>query len=334
MAVSKKDILDSFTQRLQLMLDSGRIPPWQKPWTPQFGTEGSRPHNPITGRAYSGLNRLDLTLTAALAGYEDPRWVGYRQAAQAGWQVRKGEKASTIHLPVEIIMNKKENADITASGDGESERTKRLVFKRVPVFNAQQIEGIPPLVPVRVEDIHPKSHELAALANTLGVKVVEVAGSARAYYSPGKDFIHLPSRNSFHDQHGYDSTLAHELTHASGHPSRLARDLSGPFGSPLYAAEEITAEVGSYLLCQELGVPYAGGNPDMSEEQHAAYAASWAEVLKSHPEKIGRAIDLGVKASLYLGRELTLAMTPQAVREAMLHPPAVRAMDVGAGLGF
>ncbi|MGO9444457.1 MAG: ArdC family protein [Thiobacillaceae bacterium] len=334
MAVSKIDILDGFTQRLQQMLDSGNIPPWQKPWTPQFGPEGSRAHNPVTGRAYSGLNRLDLTLSAALAGYEDPRWVGYRQAAQAGWQVKRGEKASIIHLPVEIIMNKKENADLAANGDGENERTKRLVFKRVPVFNAQQIDGIPPLAKVRSEDIQPKSQELADLAQRLGVKVVEVAGSGRAYYSPARDFIHLPERNSFHDQHGYDSTLAHELTHASGHASRLARDLSGAFGSPPYATEEITAEVGSYLLCQELGVPYAGGNPDMTEEQHAAYAASWAQVLKTQPEKIGRAIDAGVKASLYLGRELSLALTPEAVREVVINPSPARALDVGAGLGF
>jgi antirestriction protein ArdC len=332
MAVSKKDILDSFTQRLQLMLDSGHIPPWQKPWTPRFGPEGSRPHNPVTGRAYSGLNRLDLTLSAALAGYDDPRWVGYRQAAQAGWQVRKGEKAATIHLPVEIILNRKDDADVAP--EGEHERTKRLVFKRVPVFNAQQIDGMPPLVKVPVETIQPKSQELASLAEALGVKVVEVAGSGKAYYSPARDFIHLPDRNAFHDQHGYDSTLAHELTHASGHASRLARDLSGSFGSPLYAAEEITAEVGSYLLCQELGVPYAGGNPDMTEEQHAAYAASWAEVLKTQPEKIGKAIDLGVKASLYLGRELTLAMTPEIVPDKVHAPSPEPAMDVASGLGF
>ncbi|MGA7178233.1 MAG: zincin-like metallopeptidase domain-containing protein [Thiobacillaceae bacterium] len=334
MAVSKRDILDSFTQRLQLMLDSGHIPPWQKPWTPQFGPEMSRPHNPVTGRAYSGLNRLDLTLSAALAGYADPRWVGYRQAAQAGWQVRKGEKSATIHLPVEIILNKKDNANTPSAGEGETERSKRLVFKRVPIFNAQQIDGMPPLAKVPQQNIQPKSQELATLTHALGVKVVEVAGSGKAYYSPARDFIHLPERNAFHDQHGYDSTLAHELTHASGHASRLARDLTGSFGSALYAAEEITAEVGSYLLCQELGVPYAGGNPDMTEEQHAAYAASWAEVLKTQPEKIGKAIDLGVKASLYLGRELTLALTPEIVPDKVPTPSTEPALTVGSGLGF
>jgi antirestriction protein ArdC len=330
MAVSKKTILERFSARLQQMLDSGNIPPWQKPWTPQFGVEGSRPHNAVTGQAYSGFNRLDLSLSAALAGYDDPRWMGYRQATQQGWQVRKGEKASLIHLPVEIIREDKEARD---DPKVEDRRRMILVFKRVPVFNAQQIEGVPALHPVCADDLQPKTRELEALASGLGVQVIEVHGSDKAYYSPAQDLVHLPSRASFHNQYGYDSTLAHELTHASGHASRLARDLSGAFGSSSYAVEEIAAEVGSYLLCQELGVPYAGDHPDMSEEQHAAYTADWAKVLGADPEKVAQAVDAGVKASLYLGHELDLALEHRVTTEDELTPLRPAAHEV-ADLGY
>ena len=31
-------------------------------------------------------------------GYEDPRWMTYKQAAENGWQVRKGEKGTHIEF--------------------------------------------------------------------------------------------------------------------------------------------------------------------------------------------------------------------------------------------
>jgi antirestriction protein ArdC len=315
MPVSKKNLLERFSARLQQMLDSGNIPPWQKPWTPQFGVTGSRPHNAVTGQPYRGFNRLDLNLSAALAGYDDPRWMGYRQAIQHGWQVRKGETASLIHLPVEIIRE-----DRGAHDDPkiENTRSKILVFKRVAVFNAEQVDGIPAMQASGADILLPRTRELEALRSSLGVQVVEVPGSDKAYYAPASDRVHIPSRSSFHTQYGYDSTLAHELTHASGHSSRLARELGGTFGSLSYAAEEIAAEVGSYLLCQELGVPYAGDNPDMTQEQHAAYTADWAKLLRADPVRIAQAVDAGVKASLYLSDKLDLALEHQVAKEGGL----------------
>jgi len=31
-------------------------------------------------------------------GYEDPRWMTYKQAAENGWQVRKGEEGTHIEF--------------------------------------------------------------------------------------------------------------------------------------------------------------------------------------------------------------------------------------------
>ncbi len=146
MAISKKELLAGLVERVQRILESGGLPPWQKPWNPEFG-DHSAPFNPVTGRAYAGLNRLDLAVSGALAGYADSRWMGYGQAAAQGWRVRQGERASYIHLPVEIHREADRSgagADPEAAPDARSGRTL-LVFKRVPVFNAAQIDGLPPL---------------------------------------------------------------------------------------------------------------------------------------------------------------------------------------------
>ncbi len=304
MAVTKKEILEGFVSRLQQILDGGQIPPWQKPWTPQFGPEVSRPHNPVTGHAYKGFNSLDLELNAALSGYHDPRWMGFKQALEQGWHVRKGEKACHIHLPVEIIINK-DGHDPVGRERSDGKQSKLLVFKRVPVFNAQQIDGIPPLALAPEKTLLSQNTKFDAIAHQMGVRITE-APCDQAFYRRGPDLITLPLRASFADQYGHDSTLAHELAHATGHVFRLNRDLGGSFGSIRYAAEEVTAEIGAYLTCKELGIAYAGGNPDMTEEQHLAYTANWANNLKTDPKGLGQAIDNGIKASQYLSQQLGL----------------------------
>ncbi len=318
MAISKKEVLAGLVERVERMLAAGQIPPWQKPWTPQFGTTSSVPFNPVTGRRYAGLNRLDLVLSGALAGYEDPRWMGYRQAAEQGWRVRAGEHAGYIHLPVEIRKGGEQTEAAPqqeAAGSADEPKARAiLLFKRVPVFNATQIEGIPPLARVAPEKLLPKSQEINTIARQMGVSIADVAHDQAAYF-PERDRIELPPRAAFADQYGYDGTQAHELSHATGHPSRLGRDLSGAFGSSIYAAEEVTAEVGSFLLCQELGIPYPGGNPDLTETQHAAYLASWATVLRNDPKAVGEAIDRGVKAAGFLSRQLERSREREVARE-------------------
>ena len=49
-------------------------------------------------RAYRGGNALHLMAVGARKGFDDPRWLTYRQAQENGWQVRKGEKGSQIEF--------------------------------------------------------------------------------------------------------------------------------------------------------------------------------------------------------------------------------------------
>ena len=328
MAISKKELLAGLVERVQRILDTGGLPPWQKPWNPDFG-DHSAPFNPVTGRAYTGLNRLDLAVSSALAGYADPRWMGYRQASEQGWRVRQGERAAYVHLPVEIHREAdRSGAGADPAPDAHAGRTL-LMFKRVPVFNAAQIDGLPPLDRVPPEQRPSRSAELDAIASHMGVPMQE-RPCDRAVYVPARDCIELPLRSAFSDQYGFDSTRAHELAHASGHARRLNRDLGGAFGTAQYAAEEVAAEIGSFLMCQELAIPYQGGNPDLTADQHAAYLVSWATVLKQDPKALGQAIQEGARAATYLSRQLAQAraQTLSPEREEPGPQPG-RGTDVG-----
>jgi antirestriction protein ArdC len=70
------------------MLEKG-VAPWQKPWD---STGVAMPFNPTSERTYRGGNAIHLMAAGLRAGYDDPRWLTYKQAAEQGWQVRRWRK--------------------------------------------------------------------------------------------------------------------------------------------------------------------------------------------------------------------------------------------------
>lgn len=64
----------------------------------------------------------------------DPRWMILQQAHEKHWQVRKGEKATTI------FFTKPYEVDDEEAEDG---RKTIRVLKHYPLFYASQVDGIP-----------------------------------------------------------------------------------------------------------------------------------------------------------------------------------------------
>ena len=89
---TKRDHRQEVTDSIVKMLEDG-VAPWQKPWE-----SAGMPFNPTTDKAYRGGNAVHLMATGLSQGYEDPRWMTYKQAAENGWQVRKGEKGTHIEF--------------------------------------------------------------------------------------------------------------------------------------------------------------------------------------------------------------------------------------------
>ncbi len=277
----KTDYRQILTDKLIEHLEAGTAP-WQKPWDAREGSD-RLPYNPVTGKEYRGANSLFLTMN----GRSDPRWATYKQAAEQGWQVRKGEKSSLIEywkfsdsVPAVDVSGKPIMGD-----DGKQKTTSVLLEKpkvfRARVFNAEQMDGVPELSKAPRQYEWDPVDRADAILKSSGAKLFHDQAD-RAFYSPSRDEIHLPGRDQFKDQAAYYSTALHELGHWTGHETRLRREFGGGFGSAEYAKEELRAELSSYFMADKLGIPHDPG-------QHAAYVKSWIQVLQEDKNEIFRA---------------------------------------------
>ncbi len=154
--------------------------PWQKPWAP--GTI-HLPHNPVSGTRYKGSNALWLEMQ----GRGDPRWLTYKQAQSAGAQVRRGAKGTLVQywkLTDQIPVKDERGKPLKDAEGNTVYRTVQLdkpkVFSAV-VFNAEQIEGLPPLQHKTPDwDRHERAE---AVLNASGVEIRHDQAD-RAFYRP------------------------------------------------------------------------------------------------------------------------------------------------------
>ena len=82
-------VYDIVTERIVELLEEGTVP-WHKPWD----TALALPRSLATGTPYRGINVWLLSCTP----YESPWWGTYRQIAERGGQVRKGERSTLVVL--------------------------------------------------------------------------------------------------------------------------------------------------------------------------------------------------------------------------------------------
>ncbi|MDO4777666.1 MAG: zincin-like metallopeptidase domain-containing protein [Cardiobacteriaceae bacterium] len=294
--------------------------PWQRPWRTGEAM-ASAPMNPVTGQPYRGTNSLYLRM----AGYEDPRWLTYNQAQGIGAQVRKGEKGRTVQYvktgEMRDALDEAGNPRLDDNGNPVRvfvAYTRPRIFS-ARVFNAEQMDGIPPLAAAQEREaaIDPVAmHEqIEAILQASDADIRHKYGE-QAYYDPAGDYIMLPAREQFVDSAAYYATALHELGHWTGHASRLDRDLSHPFGSVGYAREELRAEISSFMNAQRYGVPH-------DPARHASYVGSWIGALEDDPQEIISASAEAAKISHYIAgfdRSQTLAQAQtQPSREVQMN---------------
>jgi antirestriction protein ArdC len=305
-AGAKKKHHELVAERLIEQLQQGTAP-WQRPWEP--GEPGLfLPINPTTGKRYRGINVIHLLSQ----GRTDTRWMTYKQAATAGWQVRRGEKGTSIQFW-------KFSEEQTKS-DENGEPVKVTVLLERPrvfyatVFNAEQIDGLPPPEPRKPQQW--RAHERAEQIMKASGAVIKYAPGSGAFYRLSTDTIHLPDRGQFPTADNFYATALHEVAHSSGHPARLNRNTLGhPFGSEEYAKEELRAEIASMILGDELGI---GHDP----RQHAAYVGSWIKILQDDPLEIFRAAAEAEKIQEYV-----LSLEHRQVQEQAIEPTRNEADD-------
>jgi len=89
-------------------------------------------------------------------------------------------------------------------------------------------------------------------------------------------------------------TPIHEAAHSSGAKHRLDRDFHERFRCDVLAIEEATAELTASFVLADLGIAH---HP---RRDHAAYIASWLEVLKRDPRAIFTAASKAQRAADWL----------------------------------
>lgn len=261
------------------------------PWH-RAGGAITRPTNVATKKAYRGVNIVALWAASEQNGFGSGLWGTYRQWAEVGPQVRRGEKSSYIVFNKEIQLDSD-----SAEQDVHAESETRLFARATPVFAAEQVDGYELPVIASPNPVEPIAAADAFVAAS-GASIAH--GTTRAYYRPSTDSIQLPPREACVSSptsttgEAYYSTLLKELTHWTSHERRCNRELGKRFGDSAYAMEELVAELGTAFVCSELGIT---AEP---RADHARYLASCLSVLKADKRAIFTAASKASEATALL----------------------------------
>lgn len=268
------------TLQIITALEEGRQP-WNPDWT-ESAAPLSLPRR-WTGESYQGINVLMLWLAAAERGFSSSRWFTYRQARKVGGQVRKGERSTrVVYFESRTRLNE------------EEEEIHHRILKRYAVFNADQIDNLPPEFQSDESGSVSTGNrgDIDRMVAQTGANITERQGESDAYYLVSADRVVVPHRDSFDPVEQFYGVLMHELVHWTGNRNRLGR-LSRDDTDKDYAFEELVAEIGACFVCSSLGIA-----PDLRNS--AAYIKNWAIRLKADHRMIFRAAGAAQKAADYL----------------------------------
>ncbi len=286
MKTERFDIHQHITNQIIAAIESG-AGEFRLPWHRDAGNI-MRPVNIASKNAYRGVNILTLWAAADALGYSSGTWGTYKQWAEAGAQVRKGEKAAYVVFYKEIAV---------ASEDSDEAET-RLFARATPVFAAEQVDGYE--APASEGPTTVFSPIEAAEAFVAKTGAIVHHGGSRAFYRPSTDSIQLPPREAFvgsptsSPAEAYASTKLHELIHWTSAEARCNRQLGKRFGDEAYAMEELVAELGAAFLCADLSIT------DSLRADHAQYLDAWLRVLKADKKAIFTAASKASEAVAFL----------------------------------
>ena len=127
--MAKQDIYESVTNAIIAAIENGQTgDKFKLPWDGEM----LMPENVQSQNLYRGVNVVTLWAWSMKHGYSSAKWGTYKQWAEKGAQVKKGEKA------IKIVFWK--TIEIEPSADNEDGET-RMYARWSSVFNADQVEG-------------------------------------------------------------------------------------------------------------------------------------------------------------------------------------------------
>lgn len=275
-------VYQTITDKILDALAAG-VTPWRIPWS----SFDSSPKNLLSKSPYRGINSFLTNLEIHLRGYRSHFFLTFKQAAQLGGTVKRGERG----LPI-VFWGKRD----VENDEGEIET--KWVARGYTVFNVEQCHGL------EVEDqseAETYQHDPIDRAEEVVAGVphppVIRSGYWSACYIPSSDEIRLPDLHRFPRAEDYYATIFHELGHCTGHEKRLSRETLTdlcPFGSTNYSKEELVAEMTAAFLCGHTGII------DSTIDNNAAYLDGWIKKIKGEPRLVIEAAGAAQRAADYL----------------------------------
>lgn len=242
-----------------------------------------RPYNPVSDAVYKGGNHLRLTMCQLERGYRDNRWLTFNQAKAKGWQVKRGAQSV---LCEKWITTKEERYLDEVSGQY---RTRTVELDRpccsfFRVFNAEDIEGIPPRENQPTETRESISELSDLLYSSAECPVYYDENVSDSYYSRVSNCVYLSAERCNRSAENEFDDLSLNIIRSTAHQDRLNRK-SGDIGSVDWAKEELRAELGAYFLKCDLGA-------DVSSRQyngHTNRLENWVAALDEDYNELFRA---------------------------------------------
>jgi antirestriction protein ArdC len=202
---TKQDVYTRITGKIIADLERGTRP-WLQPW--QAAHQAGPVSRPLraSGQPYRGVNILVLWDAGLTHGFCCPFWLTYKQAQELGGQVRQGQKGSLVVYADTFTRTETDD-------NGNAVDVAIPFMKGYTVFNAEQVDGLPPhfyaaVSPVR--DDLTRLEDVDRFFAATGARIVH--GGDQACYSITHDQVRMPALQAFRDAESYYATLAHEMT--------------------------------------------------------------------------------------------------------------------------
>ncbi|MDE0166732.1 MAG: ankyrin repeat domain-containing protein [Bryobacterales bacterium] len=277
---SARQFTEQVAERVAKQVEQGKAP-WQKGWDKPKGAD-LQPFNPATLKRFKGLNSVQLRSVAEEKGYNDPRWMSFQAANQIGAKIRKGERGTRV----EYLRFPPKSADKDAPGvgaDGKLKEPPKISHHTYTVFNAEQIEKMPPLDQQLPKD--PQQHEICERAERMiqdsGVKLENPPnGQNFANYDKDRDTIVIPDIEKFKSPEAYYGQAVKEMTNQAGHKAQ--QDRSEPQNEAQQhtaaARQDMRSEMACLTINEKLHLP-----KEPTGERHQK---QWAETIRKNPNEL------------------------------------------------
>lgn len=277
----QEDFVNSIAENMLALAETAGK--WRQPWADgtTAGTPlGGIPFCAVTGREYGGANMVKLMLTSIVKGYQDDRWVTFKQFQQMqaahprrDIKVKKGTKGVKILRPEEIafIVTKDGTWEYLTDtqlnyfteqkkqGQETPDIQRTMLFYPFTVFNAAQIEDFPPKEQqAQTMTAAERNGLVERFIACTGIPVEHHIGEA--IYEAKADVVQMPFPEHFVSAEDYYAANLHEMYHATSHKTRELRRGNKKENPQNDTLEEMQAEMFSLLAGARFNLPMPKGN--------------------------------------------------------------------------